>query len=122
MELEKVFNRGFWHGGYYLGKQLGEWSGVYGSKATKEKIYLGRAKNYFTQPKIGEFHLETGEINEGDEIIITGPTTGVIQTTVGSIFVNEKKTDSAVKGQEVTIPIENKIRANDKLFKVIDVA
>ncbi|HJN58575.1 MAG TPA: U32 family peptidase [Dehalococcoidia bacterium] len=121
-ELEKVFNRGFWHGGYYLGKQLGEWSGVYGSKATKEKIYLGRAKNYFTQPKIGEFHLETGEINEGDEIIITGPTTGVIQTTVGSIFVNEKKTDSAVKGQEVTIPIENKIRANDKLFKVIDVA
>src|SRR3989344_8296374 len=39
-ELESVFNRGFWHGGYYLGKKLGEWSGSYGSKAKKEKSFI----------------------------------------------------------------------------------
>ena len=118
--LEKVFNRGFWHGGYYLGKQLGEWSGVYGSKATKEKVFLGRAKNYFSKPKIAEFHLETNKIEIDDEILITGPTTGIIETVVKSIFVEEKKTKSAIKGQTITIPIEEKVRPNDKLFKIID--
>ncbi len=32
-----VFNRGFWDG-YYLGRKIGEWSEVYGSKATKKKM------------------------------------------------------------------------------------
>jgi putative protease len=34
--LSSVFNRGFWDG-YYLGQPLGEWSHVYGSKATRKK-------------------------------------------------------------------------------------
>ena len=115
-ELESVFNRGFWHGGYYLGKELGEWSGTYGSRATKEKNYIGKVKNYYNTARVGLFHLEAGEIKIGDEILITGPTTGVLQTIVKNIFIDEKEVTIANKGDLITIPIEEKIRANDKLF------
>lgn len=119
-DLEKVFNRGFWHGGYYLGKQLGEWSGTYGSQATSRKVYVGPAKNYFSQKKIGLFYIETGRIKKGDAILITGPTTGVIHSTVKSIFINDREVDQAEKGTVITIPIEEKVRANDKLFVIVD--
>ena len=55
IKLESVFNRGLWHGGYYLGKKLGEWSGTHGSQATKEKVFVGVAKKYYTKAKIGQY-------------------------------------------------------------------
>ena len=118
--LEAVFNRGFWHGGYYLGKELGEWSGSYGSKASKEKIYLGRGQNYFQQAAVAQFHLETGTLKVGDNILITGPTTGVIETTVESMMVNDQKQDSAVKGDIITMKMETRVRESDKLYKIVD--
>jgi len=115
-ELEKVFNRGFWQGGYYLGNKLGEWSGTYGSKSTVEKIYIGKVKNYFARKKIVYLIIETGEIGVGDEILITGPTTGVVKTKVKELYVNDNHKEKAKKGDLVTVPIQEKVRANDKLF------
>ncbi|MBI5072213.1 U32 family peptidase [Candidatus Woesearchaeota archaeon] len=117
-KLETVYNRGFWQGGYYLGKKLGEWSGAYGSQATKEKKYLGTAKNYYPKAKIAHFVLEAGEIKTGDEIIITGPTTGVVQTTIDELSVQDKRAIIGKKGEEITFPLLQKIRKNDKLFVV----
>ncbi len=119
-KLEKVFNRGFWHGGYYLGKQLGEWAGKYGSQATTQKIFLGKVINYFTKPKIAQFVMETGELNVGDQILITGPTTGIVRSTVKKIIVNDIEQTSSKKGDSITIAIEEKLRNNDKLYKIID--
>lgn len=121
-QLGSVFNRGFWHGGYYLGKQLGEWSGVYGSKATKNKQFLGLATNYYQKPKVAEFILETGELCVDDEILITGPTTGVVMTKVKEIMVGDGKgrlAQIAKKGDCLTISVNEKIRVNDKLFKLV---
>ncbi|MBU0469954.1 MAG: U32 family peptidase [Nanoarchaeota archaeon] len=118
-ELETVFNRGFWQGGYYLGNKLGEWSGTYGSKATKKKIQVGIVKNYFSKKGVGEFQIEAGEIKVGDEISITGPTTGVIIIKVESIFLNERSVGLAKKGVRITIPVPEKIRPNDKLFVLV---
>ena len=118
IRLESVYNRGFWKGGYYLGKEINMWSGEYGSQATREKQLIGRATHYFSQKKIGVFQLESRELNVGDSILITGPTTGVIEETVKSIFVDEKEVQTAKKGDEITIPIATKIRNNDKLFVV----
>lgn len=120
-ELESVFNRGFWQGGYYCGKKLGEWSGSYGNKATKRKVYLGRVKNYFAKVNVGEFMLESGKLSVGDEIIITGPTTGVIKQKVRSIFVKDKKVNSAEKGDRITVPVVERLRPADKLYVVVDV-
>ena len=119
-ELESVYNRGFWQGGYYLGKKLGEWSGTYGSKATKEKVFVGIAKHYFPKTKIGEFLIQSDKIKVGDEIIITGNTTGVIQAKVESMFVNDKQSATAKQGDVITIKIPERVRENDKLYVIKD--
>ena len=119
-ELGKVYNRGFWHGGYYLGKRLGEWSGVYGSLATKEKIKIGICKHYYPRSKVGEFVIESDEINVGDEILITGKTTGIIQQKVESIYLDENPVVNAKKGDLITIKLSERVRKNDKLFIVVD--
>jgi len=118
-QLSTVFNRGFWDG-YYLGQKLGEWSAVYGSKATKRKIYLAKGTNYFSNLKVAEFQLETGTLQVDDEIIITGPTTGVIETRVKEIRVDDKPVQHASKGVRFSINIGEKVRRSDKLYKVVD--
>ena len=118
-KLERVFNRGFWDG-YYLGKKLGEWSGKYGSSATKRKVYIGKGINYFSKIGVAEFLIESHALHVGDEIIITGPTTGVYQSIVDEIRVDLKNVDSSTKGEYCSIPVDTKIRRADKLYKVVD--
>ncbi len=118
--LSTVFNRGFWDG-YYLGRKLGEWSKDYGSKATKQKIFIGKASNYFAKIGIGEFKVQTGTLKIGDEILISGPTTGVIQSTVKELRFDEKPVDGVTKGQIFSMPVDEKVRRADKLYKVVDV-
>jgi len=117
--LASVFNRGFWDG-YYLGQQLGEWSANYGSRATKRKIYIGKCTNYFTNIQVAEFKLETQNLKTGDEIIITGPTTGVVQSTVKEIRFDMEPVEEGLKGQQISVLIDTKLRRSDKLFKVVD--
>ncbi|MCG8523164.1 MAG: U32 family peptidase, partial [Pseudomonadales bacterium] len=117
--LASVFNRGFWDG-YYLGQRLGEWSKNYGSLASKRKLYIGRGTNYFTKIKVAEFELQTANLKVGDEIVITGPTTGVVETIVKEIRVNLKPVEEGKKGERISIQIDEKIRRADKLFKMID--
>jgi putative protease len=118
-ELSTVFNRGFWDG-YYLGRKLGEWSREYGSKATKTKVYIGKGTNYFKNLKVAEFLIQAEDIKVGDEILITGPTTGVIQTTVKEIRLDLSPVEMAGKGNLVSIPIDEKVRPSDKLYKIIN--
>lgn len=117
--LSTVFNRGFWDG-YYLGRKLGEWSHKYGSQATKRKVYLGKGNNYFNKIGVAEFIIETGSLALGDEILITGPTTGIIQTKVSELRVNMKNIEKAKKGDFCSIPIESQVRRADKLYKIVD--
>lgn len=119
-ELSTVYNRGFWHGGYYLGKKLGEWSGKYGSHATHENIFLGQAKNYFAKNNVAEFILETGELKNGDELLITGDTTGTLKVTLNNLRVDGAQTETAKKGDLITFEVPDKIRRSDKLFVVRD--
>jgi len=119
VRLSSVFNRGFWDG-YYLGQRLGKWSKNYGSQATKRKMYIGKATNYFTKIKVAEFKLETSNLKVGDEIIVTGPTSGVVETTVKEIRVDLNSVEEGKKGEHISIQIDKKIRRADKLFKMID--
>ena len=116
--LATVYNRGFWDG-YYLGRKMGEWSDAYGSKATTKKILLGKGVNYFKNIKVGEFVLESHSLKKGDKILITGPTTGVIETSVDEIRVEDKPVEEAKKGEHFSIKIDEPIRASDKLYKVV---
>jgi putative protease len=118
--LASVFNRGFWDG-YYLGQKLGEWNTRYGSSATKRKVYLGKVTNYFSKPEVAEIKLENGDLEKGDTILITGPTTGLIEFTVGEIRVDLKETTKALKGEFCSIKIPDFLRRSDKVYKWVDV-
>ncbi|MDA3879050.1 MAG: U32 family peptidase [Prolixibacteraceae bacterium] len=117
--LATVFNRGFWNG-YYLGQRLGEWSSNYGSQATTRKVYIGKAMNYFGNIQVAEFKIETLPLHVGDEILITGPTTGVIETTIHEMRVELNPVSEAPKGVRCSIPVDKKVRRADKLYKIVD--
>lgn len=116
--LSTVFNRGFWDG-YYLGQKLGEWNKNYGSNATEKKEYVAKGVRYFSNIGVAEFKMEAGSIRKGDKLLITGPTTGVIYLTADEIRFNLKPVDEAVKGQNISIPVPEKIRPSDKLYKLV---
>lgn len=117
--LSTVFNRGFWDG-YYLGQRLGEWSKNYGSSATKRKEYIGKGVKYFSNLGVAEFLLESGELSVGEEILITGPTTGALFVVVEEIRVALESVDKATKGQHFSIKLDQKIRPSDKLYKWVN--
>ena len=113
--LATVFNRGFWDG-YYLGAKMGEWSDVYGNKATRTKKYIGKITNWFEKLGVAEVQIETGEISVGDPVIISGPTTGVLEFDIPEIRVDLKPVQTARKGDLCSIPCKTKLRRSDKIF------
>lgn len=117
-KLSTVFNRGFWDG-YYLGQKLGEWSEVYGSKASRRKTYCAKITNYFEKINVAELLVETGEINVGDDIIITGPTTGVVEFVISEIRIDQKPVSKAGKGIRCSIPINTLVRRADKVYRQV---
>ncbi len=118
--LETVFNRGFWDG-YYMGQRLGEWSEVYGSRATKTKVYLGKVLNFFSKINVAEIKLETAEeLDVGDEILITGTTTGALQQTIDEIREDLKPVQKVVQGSLFSIKTNDIVRRGDKLYKIVD--
>ncbi|MBP9212821.1 MAG: U32 family peptidase, partial [Bacteroidetes bacterium] len=117
--LSTVFNRGFWDG-YYLGRTMGEWSESDESLATKRKVYLGKGVNYFSKQQIAHFLMESNNVQVGDEIVITGPTTGYVHAVVSELRVNGLPVSQAGKGDEVTIPLGTMIRPSDALYKLVD--
>ena len=114
-ELSKIFNRGFWDG-YYLGQRLGEWSSKYGSSATRVKEYRAKGVRYFSKLGVAEFYMEAGELHPGDEVVITGPTTGTLILTLDEIRVDLKPVETVRKGQSFSIAVPSKIRPSDKLY------
>lgn len=113
--LGRIFNRGFWNG-YYLGQRLGEWSSKYGSSATRVKKYAAKGVKYFSRLGVGEFLMEAGELHRGDEVVITGPTTGAVILTLDDIRVDNRSVECTVKGESFSIAVPGKIRPADRLY------
>ena len=116
--LAHVFNRGFWDG-YYQGQTLGEWNDKPGSLATEKKVYVGRGVKYFNKLQVAEFKIEAAPLHVGDRILVTGPTTGALETTVEEIRYELKPVEEALQGQHISIPLVKKIRNSDKLYKLV---
>jgi len=116
--LKTVFNRGFWNG-YYLGQRLGEWSKNYGSEATERKVYVGKAVKYFSNINVAEFLVEASEIKLGDKLLVTGPTTGALFSTLEEARVDLKPVEVVRKGEHFSMKFDEKIRPSDKLYKLV---
>lgn len=116
--LSTVFNRGFWDG-YYQGQRLGEWNKHYGSCATEKKVYVGKGIKYFSKLGVAEFQVEASDLSVGDRLLITGPTTGVIYMNADEIRYDLQPVERAEKGQRISMPVPEKVRPSDKLYKLV---
>ncbi len=117
--LKSVYNRGFWEG-YYLGRKTGEWTERYGSQATKKKVYIGKVTNFFANLNVAEIKIETHSLDLNDEIHIIGPTTGVYEDVIKEIRVALKPVEQAVKGEMCSIKVNETVRRQDKLYKIVE--
>lgn len=115
--LARVFNRGFWDG-YYQGQRLGEWTHSYGSRATRKKVFAGKCTNFFKNISVAEFYLEaTKEICEGDELLITGETTGAYELVARDIHDAQGKVRTEIhKGEYFAIKTDKMVRRGDRIF------
>ena len=117
--LSTVFNRGFWDG-YYQGQKFGEWNKGYGNNATEQKVYVGRATKYYSRIGVGEFAVEATTFKVGDKLLVTGPTTGVMYLTATEIHDQDgHPVNEAQQGRLCAIPVSDKVRPSDKLFKLV---
>ena len=57
----------------------------------------------------------------GDEIHITGPTTGVYEDKLSEIRVDLKGVSLTSKGDLCSIPVKELVRRGDKVYKIVDV-
>ena len=119
-ELSKVYNRGFWSG-YYLGQKLGEWSDQSGSSATQKKLYVGKGVHFFPKTNIAEFKIDAFDLKVGDQLLVTGPTTGVKEFELTSMMVNDQPLEHAKKGDSITLAVDFRVRPSDKLYKYVPV-
>ena len=116
--LSTVFNRGFWDG-YYQGQKMGEWTKEYGNKATEKKVLIGKVMKYFSRLGVAEIAVEANTFAKGDKLLITGNTTGAMFLNADEIRYDLKPVEVAEQGWRVSIPIPDKVRPNDKLFKLV---
>ncbi|MBQ3620014.1 MAG: U32 family peptidase [Bacteroidales bacterium] len=117
--LSEVFNRGFWDG-YYLGQRLGEWNNMHGSKAKYHKEFVGTVNNFFSRLSVAEIYINSGKISVGERVLIIGPTTGTIDMTISEIRFDNRKSDTAIKGDVISIPVPEKVRRSDKLYVLVE--
>jgi putative protease len=117
-ELHSVFNRGFWEDGYYLGKRIPEWSGAYGSQAEKQKTMVGKVVNYYRKRGIAHIKVLNGTVSLNEILAVTGPTTGYLEFTLSNLMAEDRPAESASAGLEITIPVPEKVRPNDRVYVI----
>lgn len=116
--LETVYNHTLSRGNYYLGKELGSYSDVRGSKATTEKEHIGRVLHYYPKTGVAEFQMESGQLIAGSPLLFIGSTTGALEVTPESIWVDDRESQTAQKGVVVTCKVPVRVRENDKVYVV----
>jgi putative protease len=120
-ELEEVYNRGFSSGFYFHQPSSNEYSNIYGSRAVKQKVFIGKIINYYKAPKAAYLNIETGGLKLDDNILIIGSTTGVVELKVEKLMNEEDVIQEAGKGDKVTFPCGTLVRPRDAVYKVVNV-
>ncbi|TNE71482.1 U32 family peptidase [bacterium] len=114
-ELDSVYNRGFWDG-YYLGRKLGEWSPVYGSSANRQKTFIGKVLHFYPKAEVAHIRVKARSLKIGDPILIIGDRTGVVESTIESIWVDDQPAETVTQGMECTLKITERVREDDNVY------
>ena len=117
-EVSKVYNRGFWQNGYYMGVQAGEWCSAAGSVSTLVKTCVGFVENYYPKAGVALVKVESGEVAQGCNLAFTGPTTGYLECDSAAIRVDDKIPTKVLAGGIFTVRVPSIVRKNDKVFVI----
>ncbi len=115
-DLKTVYNKGQSQG-LYRGRSFDEWSGIYGNKATKQKVLIGKIDKYYPKIKVAQINITHGvSFEKGEEYLIISDTTGAIRGKVPTMKCDEKDISKAGQGMEITFKVPKKIKKGDSLF------
>jgi UPF0176 protein len=84
-----------------------------------KKVLLGKAEHYYVKAQVGLFIIENQELNLGDKILISGPTTGNQEMILDKMLVNGTENTTAKIGDKVTFEVPFRIRLSDRLYKIL---
>lgn len=115
-EVKTVFNREF-SSGFFLGRPITEFMHKYGNRATTQKYQVGNVTNYFRKVGIAEINIINYTFQKGDQLLIQGPTTGVLKFNVEELRQDEKETPAVERGI-ATIPVPCRVRVNDEIYLI----
>lgn len=117
-EMGLQYNRGF-STGFYFGDPGAE--GLAMDQAMNaspvRKQAVGIVTNFFPRKNAASVRLLEGGLDLGDAIIIEGSTT-YIEQRVSSLIVEGENVLSAEKGQEAGLAVADKVRKNDRVFRI----
>lgn len=119
-KLADVFHRGFWDGGYYLGRQLDIWSGAAGSQARLRRVLLGKVENYLPKLQVAELLISARSLARGERLLITGSTTGVCEFTVENMQLDHADIDFAPAGSKIGVKTPQKVRPGDQCYVIVE--
>ena len=85
-----------------------------------KKVLLGKVEHYYVKAQVGLFSIENNELNVGDKLLISGPTTGAEEYVLEKMLVNGKENTSAQPGDKVTFEVPFRVRLSDTLFKIVN--
>jgi putative protease len=77
---------------------------------------VGEVTHYWGQIAVAGIKL-TAALSQGDTVRIKGATTDFEQT-VGSMQIEHQNMETAKKGQEIGLKVEEKVRRGDTVYKV----
>ena len=116
-ELKEVYNKDF-SKGFFIDYPYHQRANIYGNKATKQKVQLGKVSNFYNKIGVAEFKVETQGFELGDKLAFIGPTTGYEEIIVEKIYTNKGEVKEAKKSEVVSIKVNSKVRENDKVYLI----
>lgn len=116
--LGTVFNRGL-SDGFYRGKAWQYWAGMGGNKSSQVKELVGTVIKYYPKIKVVEINVHASDVSEGDELLLIGRTSGVVKAKATDMLIDESPIKLANKGDVITFKLDEKVRPNDKMYKIV---
>ncbi|MEI6603915.1 MAG: peptidase U32 family protein [Verrucomicrobiota bacterium] len=116
-DLESVYHRGL-AAGFYMGRPIDQWSGAPNSQAATKKLHVGEVVKFYRKAAAVEIRVCDTGFALGDELLILGPTTGVLRVSVTSIQIEHQSMTDAKRGQSVAVALATPARPGDSVYRV----
>ncbi|OQX83081.1 MAG: hypothetical protein B6D63_06770 [Candidatus Latescibacteria bacterium 4484_7] len=84
-----------------------------------KEVEIGVVQDYFSRIGVAAIEITSGTLRVGDKVHFLGHTTDFTEE-IKSMQIEHDEVDEAKAGDSVGIKVSDRVRANDKVFKVIE--